>query len=145
MLVEKKMRLIVGILVALLFILIGYFALPYDLKGYILGAFGVLLGAFIYYTSATTSAANAIEYTTPYDGAYDIMLDNIRTFSLIFISGFLISKVIDISMAGILNVYMIEVLILFLLFSYISFWELKYTIKNTLKAMFMLDAPTKFL
>ena len=139
------MRLIVGILVALTFIALGYFVLEYDLKGYMSGAFGILFGAFIYYSSATTSSAKAIDYTSPEEGADDMVFDIIRTGLLVFITGFIFSKVLDISMAGVLNIYMIEILLLFMLLSYISFWELKYTIKNTLKSMFMLEAPKKFL
>ena len=138
-------RLIIGILVALTFIAVGYFVLAYDLKGYMVGAFGILFGAFIYYSGATTSASEAIEYTDPHDGASDIVFDTIRTLLLVFISGFLTSKLVDISLAGIFNVYMAELLVLFLLFTYISLWELKHTVQHTLKAMFMLDSPKKFV
>ena len=139
------MRLIFGLMVALLLIVTGYMVLAYDLKGYMLGAFGMVLGAFIYFTGAASTASEAIEYTDPHDGAKDIIFDVIRTFLLIFISGFLASKILDISLAGIINVYMIEIFLTFLLFSYVSFWELKHTVHHTLKAMFMLDSPKKFL
>jgi len=139
------MRLIFGIIIALVLIATGYFVFAYDFRGYMLGAFGVLLGAFIYYSSATTSSSEAIEYTNPHDGATDMIFDTVRTSLLVFISGFLSSQVLDVALAGIFNLYMVEILILFLLFSYISFWELKHTIQHTLKAMFMLEAPKKFL
>ena len=139
------MRLILGIVIALVLIATGYFALAYDLKGYMLGAFGILLGAFLYYSSAATTASEAIEYTDPHEGAEDMIFDTVRTSMLVFISGFIFSKVLDIAMAGIFNVYMFELLALFLLFTYISFWELKHTVHHILKAMFMLDAPKKFL
>ncbi len=139
------MRLILGIVIALVLIATGYFALAYDLKGYMLGAFGILLGAFLYYSSAATTASEAIEYTDPHEGAEDMIFDTVRTSMLVFISGFIFSKVLDIAMAGIFNVYMFELLALFLLFTYISFWELKHTVHHILKAMFMLDSPKKFL
>jgi len=139
------MKLVLGIVIALVFLAVGYFVLAYDLKGYMLGAFGILLGAFLYYSDAATTASEAIEYTNPHDGAVDMIFDTIRTLALVFISGFISSKVLDIAMAGIFNVYMIEILVLFLLFSYISFWELKHTVHHILKAMFMLEAPKKFI
>ena len=139
------MRLIIGIITALFFLVMGYFLFKYGLKGYMLGAFGILLGSFIYYSEAATTASEAIEYTSPQEGAVDIVFDTIRTLLLVFIVGFITSKVFDIIIAGVFNVYMIELLILFLVFSYISFWELKYTVKYMLKAMFMLDAPKKVI
>jgi len=139
------MRLIFGILIALGLIAIGYFALAYDLKGYMLGAFGILLGAFLYYSSAASTASEAIEYTTPRDGATDMIFDTVRTLMLVFIFGFISSKLVDISLAGRFNVYMFEIWMLFLLFTYISFWELKHTVHHVLKAMFMLEAPKKFI
>ena len=139
------MRLIFGLMVALLLISTGYMALAYDLKGYMSGAVGIILGAFIYFTVAASTASEAIEYTDPHDGGDDIIFDVVRTFLLVFISGFLASKVVDISLAGIVNIYMIEILLTFLLFSYVSFWELKHTVHHVLKAMFMLDRPKKFL
>ena len=139
------MKLIFGLLIGLTFIALGYFVLAYDLKGYMMGAFGILLGAFLYYSGAATTASEAIEYTNPHDGASDMLYDGLRTMLLIFVTGFLFGKVLDISMAGIFNVYMSEVFVLFLLFSYISYWEMKHTIHHTLKAMFMLEAPKKFL
>ena len=139
------MRLILGILIGLVFIATGYFVLADDPKGYMLGAFGILLGAFLYYSSAATTSSEAIEYTNPHEGATDMIFDTVRTSLLVFISGFISSQVLDIVLAGIFNLYMIEVLVLFLLFTYISFWELKHTIHHTLKAMFMLEAPKKFL
>ena len=139
------MKLIFGLLISLLFIGTGYGVLGYDLKGYMLGAFGMILGAFIYFSGAATTSSEAIEYTDPHDGANDIIFDVVRTFLLVFISGFLASKIVDISLAGIVNIYMIEVLGVFLLLSYVSFWELKHTVHHTLKAMFMLDRPKKFL
>jgi len=139
------MKLIFGLVIALIFIGTGYGVLGYDLKGYMLGAFGMILGAFIYFSGAATSSSEAIEYTNPHDGANDIIFDVIRTFLLVFISGFLVSKVVDISLAGIINIYMIEVVSVFLLLAYVSFWELKHTVHHTLKAMFMLDRPKKFL
>ena len=139
------MRLIFGLLVALLLITTGYMALGYDLKGYMLGSFGIVLGAFIYFTGAASTASEAIEYTDPHEGYNDITFDVIRTFLLVFISGFLTSKVVDISLAGIVNIYMLEIFLTFLVFSYVSFWELKHTVHHVLKAMFMLDRPKKFL
>jgi len=139
------MRLIFGLMVALLLISTGYMVLEYDLKGYMLGAFGMIFGAFIYFTGAASTSSDAIEYTDPHDGSDDIIFDVVRTFLLVFISGFLASKIVDISLAGIVNVYMIEMFLTFLLFSYVSFWELKHTVHHVLKAMFMLDSPKKFL
>ncbi len=139
------MRLIFGIIIALILIATGYFVLAYDLKGYMLGAFGILLGAFLYYSSAATSSSEAIEYTNPHDGATDMIFDTIRTLMLVFILGFISSKILDIAMAGQFNVYMFEIWALFLLFTYISFWELKHTVHHVLKAMFMLEAPKKFI
>ncbi|HIO96139.1 MAG TPA: hypothetical protein EYG67_04885 [Campylobacterales bacterium] len=139
------MKLIYGLIIALVFIATAYFTLADDLTGHLLGAFGILFGAFIYYSSATTTASEAIEYTDPHAGGDDIVFDTIRTFLLVFISGFIASEIINIALEGIFNIYMVEILVLFLLFSYISFWELKHTIHHTLKAMFMLDAPKKFV
>ena len=139
------MRLLMGLLVAMAFIILSYLVLGYDLKGYMGGAFGLIFGGFIYYSDATSSASEAIEYTDPNVGASDILLDVIRTLSLVFMFGFLSSQLLTIILAGVINVYLIEGALLFGFFAYISFWELKYTLKNTLKAMFMLDRPKKYL
>ncbi|MCH9740178.1 MAG: hypothetical protein K0U38_05000 [Epsilonproteobacteria bacterium] len=139
------MRLIYGLGIALILIIVAHLVLGEDLKGYLLGAFGIVLGAFIYFSWATTTASNAIEYTDPHAGASDIIFDVIRTSLLIFVAGFLMSKVIDITLAGRFNIYMMELFILFITFSYVSFWELKHTVHHTLKAMFMLDRPKKFV
>ena len=139
------MRLLIGLLVSLAFIVLSYLFLEYDLKGYMGGAFGLLFGGFIYYSDATTSASEAIDYTEPTIGVNDILIDVVRTLSLVFIFGFLSSQLLTIFLAGVVNVYLIECVALFGFFAYISFWELKYTLKNTLKAMFMLDKPKKYL
>jgi len=139
------MRLLIGLFVAITFIVLSYLALGYDLKGYMGGAFGVMLGGFIYYSDATSSASEAIDYTDPNIGSSDILLDVVRTLSLVFMFGFLTSQLLTIILAGVINVYLIEGALLFGFFAYISFWELKYTLKNTLKAMFMLDRPKKYL
>ena len=139
------MRLLLGLFVAIISILLSYLFLEYDLKGYMGGAFGVLLGGFIYYSDATSSSSEAIDYTDPDVGSDDILLDVLRTFSLVFLFGFLSSQLLTIVMAGVINIYLIEATFLFGFFAYISFWELKYTLKNTLKAMFMLDRPKKYL
>ena len=139
------MRLIFGIIIGLVLIATGYFVLAYDLKGYMLGAFGILLGGFLYYSSAASTASEAIEYTTPHDGATDMIFDTVRTLMLVFIFGFISSMVLEILLAGKFNVYMFEIWALFLLFTYISFWELKHTVHHVLKAMFMLEAPKKFI
>ena len=139
------MRLLIGLFVAITFIVLSYLALGYDLKGYMGGAFGVMLGGFIYYSDATSSASEAIEYTDPNVGSADILLDVVRTLALMFMFGFLSSQLLTIILAGVINVYLIEGALLFGFFAYISFWELKYTLKNTLKAMFMLDRPKKYL
>jgi hypothetical protein len=139
------MRLLIGLLVALTFISVSYIMLEYDLKGYMGGAFGLLLGGFIYYSDATTSASEAIEYTEPTNGVEDILMDVIRTISLVFIFGFLTSQLLTILLAGVVNIYLIEGVFLFGFFAYISFWELKYSLKNVMKAMFMLDSPKKYV
>jgi len=139
------MRLLIGLVVAIIFILLSYLSLGYDLKGYMGGAFGLLFGGFIYYSDATTSASEAIEYTEPSDGMEDILFDVIRTLALVFMFGFLSSQLLNIIRAGVVNIYLIEGTLLFGFFAYISFWELKYTVKNTLKAMFMLDKPKKYV
>lgn len=139
------MRLLIGLIIAISFIALSYMALGYDLKGYMGGAFGILLGGFIYYSDATSSSSEAIDYTDPDTGLDDILLDVIRTLALVFMFGFLSSQLLSIMQAGVLNVYLIEGSLLFGFFAYISFWELKYTLKNTLKAMFMLDRPKKYL
>jgi len=139
------MRLLIGLSVAIIFIVLSYLALGYDLKGYMGGAFGVMLGGFIYYSEATSSASEAIDYTDPKVGSDDILLDVIRTLALMFMFGFLSSQLLTIILAGAVNVYLVEGALLFGFFSYISFWELKYTVKNTLKAMFMLDKPKKYV
>ena len=139
------MRLLIGLFIAIFFIVSSYLALGYDLKGYMGGAFGVLFGGFIYYSDATSSASEAIEYTDPNVGSSDILLDVVRTLSLVFMFGFLTSQLLTIILAGVINVYLIEGAFIFGFFAYISFWELKYTLKNTLKAMFMLDKPKKYL
>jgi hypothetical protein len=139
------MRLLIGLLVSLTFILLSYLFLEYDLKGYMGGAFGLLFGGFIYYSDATTSASEAIDYTEPTIGVNDILLDVVRTLSLVFIFGFLSSQLLTILLAGVVNVYLIECVVLFGFFAYISFWELKYSVKNVMKAMFMLDSPKKYV
>jgi len=139
------MRLLIGLLVALSFIVLSYMVLDYDLKGYMGGAFGLLFGGFIYYSDATTSASEAIEYTEPTVGVNDILIDVLRTLSLVFIFGFLCSQILTLFLAGIVNIYLIEGVVLFGFFAYISFWELKYSVKNVMKAMFMLDRPKKYL
>jgi len=139
------MRLLIGLLVSITFIALSYFILAYDLKGYMGGAFGLLFGGFIYYSDATTSASEAIEYTEPTIGVHDILIDVIRTLSLVFIFGFLTSQLLTVLLEGIVNVYLIEGVLLFGFFAYISFWELKYSLKNVIKAMFMLDKPKKYV
>jgi hypothetical protein len=139
------MRLLIGLFVAITFIVASYLVLGYDLKGYMGGAFGLMFGGFIYYSEATSSASEAIEYTDPNIGATDILLDVVRTLALVFMFGFLSSQLLTIILAGVINVYLIEGALLFGFFAYISFWELKYTLKNTLKAMFMLDRPKKYV
>jgi hypothetical protein len=139
------MRLLLGLFVAIAFIVLSYMALGYDLKGYMGGAFGLIFGGFIYYSEATSSSSEAIEYTDPKVGVEDIIMDAIRTLALMFIFGFLSSQLLTIISAGVVNVYLIEGTLLFGFFTYISFWEMKYTIKNTLKAMYMLDKPKKYV
>ena len=139
------MRLLMGLFVAIAFIVLCYMALGYDLKGYMGGAFGLIFGGFIYYSEATSSASEAIEYTDPKMGIEDIIMDVLRTLSLMFIFGFLSSQLLNLILAGVINVYLIEGTLLFGFFTYISFWEMKYTVKNTLKAMYMLDKPKKYV
>ena len=134
-----------GLFVAITFIVLSYFTFGYDLKGYMGGAFGLIFGGFIYYSDATSSASEAIEYTDPKLGTEDIVIDVIRTLVLMFMFGFLSSQLLTIILAGVVNVYLIEGTLLFGFFTYISFWELKYTVKHTLKAMFMLDKPKKYV
>jgi len=142
---DFKMRLLLGLAVAITFILLSYLVLGYDLKGYMGGAFGLIFGGFIYYSEATSSASEAIEYTDPKLGTEDIVMDVLRTLALMFVFGFLSSQLLTILLAGVVNVYLIEGALLFGFFTYISFWELKYTVKHTLKAMFMLDRPKKYV
>jgi hypothetical protein len=139
------MRLFIGLFVAVIFILLSYLALGYDLKGYMGGAFGLLFGGFIYYSDATSSASEAIEYTEPTVAVSDILIDIIRTIAFVFMFGFLLSQLLTIMMAGVFNIYLMEGAFLFGFFAYISFWELKYTVKNVVKAMFMLDRPKKYV
>ena len=141
------MRLLLGLIIGLGTILAGHTYYGQSEVGYLIGAVGILLGAILYYSSAASSSANAIEYMDTDDGVNDIVSDVIRTMALVLGSGAAIHQFITLILAGGNSTqwYFLEVVALLLIFSYISFWEFKQTVRHTIQAFYMLASPSKMV
>lgn len=141
------MKLLLGLIIGLSTILAGYTYYGLNEVGYLVGAVGILLGAILYYSSAATSSAQAIEYMDTYEGVNDIVSDVIRTMVLVLGSGAAIHQFITLVLAGGNDTqwYFLEVVALLLIFSYISFWEFKQTVRHTIQAFYMLASPSKLI
>ncbi len=141
------MRLLLGLIIGLSGILAGYSYYGQSEIGYLIGAVGILLGAILYYSSAATSSADAIEYMETYEGINDIVSDVIRTMVLTLGSGASIQQFVRLVSSGGNDTqwYFLEVVVLLLIFTYISFWEFKQTVRHTIQAFYMLSAPNKMV
>ena len=141
------MRLLLGLIIGLGTILAGHSYYGQNEVGYLIGAVGILIGAILYYSSAATSSANAIEYMETHEGVNDIVSDVIRTMALTLGSGAAIHQFVTLVLAGgnATQWYFMEVIVLLLIFTYISFWEFKQTVKHTIQAFYMLASPSKMV
>lgn len=141
------MRLLLGLIIGLSAILAGSSYYGEHEIGYLLGAVGILLGAILYYSSAATSSADAIEYMDTSEGVNDIVSDVIRTMALTLATGASIQQFVRLLLAGgnATQWYFCEVVILLLIFTYISFWEFKQTVRHTIQAFYMLSSPSKMI
>ncbi len=141
------MRLLLGLIIGLSAILAGHSYYGQSEVGYLVGAVGILLGAILYYSSAATSSADAIEYMDTSDGINDIVSDVIRTMALTLGSGAAIQQFVRLILSGGNDTqwYFFEVVIILLIFTYISFWEFKQTVRHTIQAFYMLASPSKMV
>ncbi len=141
------MRLLLGLIIGLSAILAGNNYYGEHEVGYLIGAVGILLGAILYYSSAATSSADAIEYMETSEGVNDIVSDVIRTMALTLATGASIQQFVRLLLAGgnATQWYFCEVVILLLIFTYISFWEFRQTVRHTIQAFYMLSSPSKMI
>jgi hypothetical protein len=141
------MRLLLGLIIGLSAILAGHSYYGQSEVGYLVGAVGILLGAILYYSSAATSSADAIEYMDTSDGINDIVSDVIRTMALTLGSGAAIQQFVRLILSGGNDTqwYFFEVVVILLIFTYISFWEFKQTVRHTIQAFYMLASPSKMV
>ncbi len=141
------MRLLLGLIIGLSAILFGNNNYGESEVGYLIGAVGILVGAILYYSSAATTSSEAIEYMDTSEGVNDIVSDVVRTMALVLGSGAAIQQFVRLILSGgnPTQWYFLEVVALLLIFSYISFWEFKQTVRYTIQAFYMLASPNKMV